>query len=176
MIQTTPEYLAIQKFYGNRTTKRSGVKLMNHIDEGLIILDAINAHELTKRAYCLHPLVQENAEFLEFLRNPLQFYPKGMNAENTQCLMLALEYRSVANSYLSTTVNIPCQISMLSEVNDMLIADKVQNRKDFELYHRGIHERSDELDFYFWKWLVALGVTQERYLEFLEMIRVSTAK
>ena len=47
----------------------------------------------------------------------------------------------------------------------MLIADKIQNRKDFELYHLGKHERSSELEQYFKNWLERLNITEEFYQE-----------
>lgn len=53
--------------------------------------------------------------------------------------------------------------SPLFEVNDMLIADKVQNRKDFITYHRETHARSKELGQYFQLWLNALEITEETY-------------
>jgi hypothetical protein len=37
-ITETAEYLAIERAYGTRTTQRSGVPLMRHIDEGLAVL------------------------------------------------------------------------------------------------------------------------------------------
>ena len=45
----------------------------------------------------------------------------------------------------------------------MLIADKVQNRKDFLKYHYGTHKKSVELDIYFKNWLRALNVTEADY-------------
>ena len=47
----------------------------------------------------------------------------------------------------------------------MLLADKIQNRKDFERYHKGTHQRSAELEQYFKNWLTRLGVSQEFYAE-----------
>jgi hypothetical protein len=52
----------------------------------------------------------------------------------------------------------------------MLIADKIQNRKDFELYHEGTHERSLELKCYFIDWLWRLGVREGEYQEFKKSI------
>jgi len=54
----------------------------------------------------------------------------------------------------------------LKEVNDMLISDKIQNRKDFEIYHLGKHERSSQLDQYFKNWLTKLDISEEQYQEF----------
>jgi hypothetical protein len=52
----------------------------------------------------------------------------------------------------------------------MLIADKVQNRKDFERYHRDTHPRARDLDHYFRNWLIALRVTETRYHELARRI------
>jgi hypothetical protein len=53
----------------------------------------------------------------------------------------------------------------------MLIADKIRNRKDFELYHKSTHERSKELDMYFKIWLGTLGVNEERYQAIKEILQ-----
>ena len=42
---------------------------------------------------------------------------------------------------------------MSKDCCDMLLADKLQNRKDFRLYHLGKHERTKELDHYFDLWI-----------------------
>ena len=47
---------------------------------------------------------------------------------------------------------------MLPEVRDMLIADKIQNYKDFLFYHKGTHPRSRELEEYFKNWFGILGI------------------
>ena len=52
------------------------------------------------------------------------------------------------------------------ELRAMLIADKVQNKKDFQLYHQGTHERSKELSEYFDDWLELLGVTEEDFYHY----------
>lgn len=68
-------------------------------------------------------------------------------------LLLAMEYRRVANSYLSKD-NITSFVGFTTpEIKQMLYADKVQNEKDFALYHEGKHERSKELREYFNNWL-----------------------
>mmetsp|Transcript_18220 Transcript_18220/g.25512 ORF Transcript_18220/g.25512 Transcript_18220/m.25512 type:complete len:297 (-) Transcript_18220:28-918(-) len=156
-----PEYDWIEKFYGDKKARRSGVHLMNHIDEGLYILNVFKANDLTKRAYAIHPMLQDDSELSAFWKDE-----EKMNAIDKRVLTLALEYRNIANAYLSykpSTTEI--KLSPLPEVNMMLIADKVQNRKDFELYHKGTHPRSDRLAEYFSQWLTALGVSEEKYQE-----------
>lgn len=149
------EYNLIKEFYGVQRAKRSGVLLMNHIDEGLKILDQINATERAKKAYCLHPLLQSDEAFNQNI---------NMSFENvfTDVIILTMEYRRVANSYLSKNnksdfVGFSCE-----EVRQMLIADKIQNYKDFMLYHYATHQRSDELHTYFNNWFDLLGVNYEK--------------
>jgi len=152
------EYLAISTYYGDKTTERSKVKLINHIDEGLIILKQIGASTVAKRAYCLHPLVQSDEALLEFVVSGKRYLTGPTE------MIAVMEYRSVANEYLSKRkINSidEIRLSPLKDVNDMLIADKVQNYKDFELYHKGTHERSDELVEYFENWLKRLNVNYQ---------------
>ena len=159
MIKQTVEYRLISAHYSDRVAKRSQVPLMNHIDEGLVVLDRISATDDAKRAFCLHPLLQADADLKE------NWYMASF--VDSHVLLLTMEYRSVANEFLSD--KIPAQrwgsirLSPLYEVNDMLIADKVQNYKDFVTYHRDTHVRSEELDIYFRKWLAALTINEETY-------------
>jgi hypothetical protein len=164
-------YELIQKHYGNQRAKRSGVFLMNHIDEGLYVLEEIGASDAAKRAYCLHPIVQADQD----LAANLDMVVEWQEHSDPRELVLAMEYRNIANNWLSDKVWIedglaPCvtydhppKLSPLKEVNDMLIADKVQNYKDFIIYHKGTHRRSDELNTYFQTWIKALGVDNFQY-------------
>lgn len=159
------EYRAISEFYGERRAKRSDVPLMHHIDEGLAILDAIGASERAKRAYCLHPLVQADADLA-------QSFEKGLASfsDDPVVIALALEYRNIANTTLSERVIVKPEdipLSPLAEVNDMLRADKVQNWKDFVLHHLGSHPRSAELQRYFRLWHARLGLSEERVRELI---------
>lgn len=52
----------------------------------------------------------------------------------------------------------------------MLIVDKVQNRKDFELYHLGKHKRSNELNQYFKNWLERLSISEDKYHHLKQLI------
>jgi hypothetical protein len=165
MMKNTIEYRLISEHYGDRTATRSGVRLMNHIDEGLIILDAIIATEKSKRAFCLHPLLQTDQDLKTNLHLVAQ-------STDPWTMMLAMEYRNTANAYLSDKIDTdqPLKLSPLFEVNEMLIADKVQNKKDFMKYHFGKHDRSNELFRYFNKWLDALAVDNLSYQILCERI------
>ena len=165
----TPEYLRIARFYGDRRARRSGVLLMNHIDEGLLVLAALRADALAERAFCLHPIVQTDEVWDKF-RRELEACP-----EFSDSLPVALEYRIFANSFLSSMETHPgfssaelIDIGQNPLVRDMLIADKVQNRKDFEKHHQGRHPRSKWLECYFERWFERLNITPERYSALLE--------
>lgn len=162
----TPEYRAILNFYGDKRAQRSNLPLMNHINEALQVLDWIGAPEIAKRAFCLHPIFQSDSDFA-----------KNWNIDLTNlspnAIILAIEYRSVANEYLSLrkiSSLKEIRLSPVVEVNQILVADKIQNRKDFELYHEGIHERSSELKEYFSNWLERLGISEEMYFSIKEKI------
>ena len=154
-LKTTTEYKLISEYYGERRAARSGVPLINHIDEGDYILWSICAPIASRKAFFLHPLVQSDVDMqinMHVIRE--------VNAD-PYALILAMEYRNIANQYLShrkiSSVN-EIALSPIPEVNTMLIADKIQNYKDFILYHRGTHPRSDELVEYFENWLTRLEI------------------
>lgn len=161
-IRDSDEYRSIAAHYGVRTARRSAVPLIRHIDDGLIVLDRLAANTATMRAFCLHPLIQADADLVAQLPN--------LDALDTtpSIVALALEYRHVANAALSTREFVDATaiaLSPVAEVNTMLVADKVQNRVDFLRYHRATHPRSAALDRYFRLWLERLGVDEARYIE-----------
>lgn len=182
MVRDDIEYTLISLFYGDKVAKRSQVPLMNHINEGLIVLDAIGASIHAKRAYCIHPLLQAD-EDLRINFNLVAY------SCSPAVVMLAMEYRSVANEFLSDKIeglqevigyygiegldDDLVRLSPLKEVNDMLVADKVQNYKDFITYHKGTHPRSQELDDYFNIWLKALDISSDTYLSLCDAIEES---
>jgi hypothetical protein len=167
MIEKTIEYQMISTHYGNRTTGRSNVPLINHIHEGIYILKLIKADLLTQQAFCLHPLFQNDEAFVS------SFSDLNLSTVDSKALVLTLEYRSIANQYLSLRKiqNFDeIKLSPLIQVNQMLMADKIQNRKDFDLYHKGTHPRSNELEQYFCNWLKKLNISEEEYLKFCLLI------
>lgn len=166
------EYLAIQTFYGQRRARRSSVPYLHHIDEGLWVLRALGASEQAQRAYCLHPLVQDDDERAAAWARTLttgadlSLPPVDGVSDDPRVLALALDYRETANAALSHRPDLkgPEDIALSAEpeVNDMLRADKVQNYKDFIRHHRGTHPRSAELERYFQSWLTRLEVSSEQ--------------
>lgn len=155
----------IAKFYGERIAARSKVPLINHIHEGLAVMREIGASDFAQRAFCLHPLYQADADLTKHHLRSLPGVP-------IQVILLVMEYRNQANAWLSDKVWLanfndggPSLVQNgtptpgpLPEVRDMLVADKVQNYKDFRTYHLGTHPRSKELELYFETWLKVLGI------------------
>ena len=149
------EYKLIKEFYGTQTTQRSGLLLINHIEDGLKILEAISASERAQKAYCLHPILQSDEAFNQNIS-------MNFSGVSSDVLLLTIEYRRVANSYLSSMnphnfVGFSC-----TDVRHMLVADKIQNYKDFMKYHFGKHERTNQLFQYFNNWFDLLDINYEK--------------
>ena len=150
-------YNLVKTLYGETKAERSKVPYMNHIDEGLQILDYIDADNATKSAYCIHPIFQIPKNLKQLIADKLY------DQIDQKVLLLAMEYRNKANAYVCrprtdnyTIENLPYMV--LPEVTAMLIADKVQNYKDFLQYHKNSHPRSKELDKYFNLWFKHLHI------------------
>ena len=99
MYQHSPEYKLILKHYGDKTAERSKVPIIRHIHEGCHILQLRKQELWTQRAFCLHPIFQDDDAFadigLEYIQHTGADY-------SVTC---ALEYRGIANSYLSKHTN-----------------------------------------------------------------------
>jgi len=166
-ILETPEYGLVAQLYGDRRARRSQVSYMVHIDQGLAILTAIGASEAAHRAYALHPLVQTDEALAAHFDTVLDAGP----TLHPRSIGLAMEYRSVANAFLSPMESHPgyddpnlIRLSPLPEVNQMLVADKVQNYQDFLHHHRDTHPRADVLHRYFRAWLSRLDISEPQFL------------
>jgi hypothetical protein len=147
----------IRAFYGDRTAKRSGVDLIEHIEQGLRVINAREAGQWAWRAFCIHPILQRDEDLIAARYRIDELHPM------TVCL--AMEYRAVANAGLrgafESTSYLP-KLSCLPAVNEMLVADKVQNRKDFERYNFS-HPEADKLRDYFHRWMIALNISDVEY-------------
>lgn len=158
-----PEYKAIAKFYGERTAERSGIPLINHIDEGLVILHRMSATENTMKAWCLHPLFQNDDELA---KNGYDFVMTQHS--RAQVILLVMEYRYRANACLPGYDVVP-NAGDLVQVAQMLIADKVQNHKDFQINKPNLTEdKIMQLTVYFAAWFKHLGVSEAMYQNLIE--------
>jgi hypothetical protein len=167
-VEASREYQAIAAWYGDRRAQRSGVRLMAHIDEGLRILRGLGASERARRAFCLHPLVQQDDDLAR------SWDALETLSDDVRVVALALEYRNIANATLSprdvaSAEDIP--LSPLADVNELLRADKIQNYKDFLLHHHGTHPRSAALDRYFRLWLERLGVARADFARWFTVLQ-----
>src|SRR5262245_2115466 len=95
-MQDSREYRAIATHCRTRTTKRSGVPLIRHIDQGLAILRYTGATERAQPACCLHPLVQTTADLAASYQRLDEL------SHDIYVIALALDYRHIANATLST--------------------------------------------------------------------------
>lgn len=154
-------YHLIKEYYGTRRAARSQVLLIQHIEEGLQLLQALGANETTQAAYCLHPFLQSDEDFVAHKESLL------LEPINAAVLLLTMEYRRVANSYLSTNKKEEFVGFSCPEVRLMLLADKVQNYKDFCQYHKGIHPKTALLEEYFHNWFDLLQIDYEEFLPLL---------
>lgn len=158
------EYQIIKSFYGDRCAKRSGVPLMNHIEEGYDLLTHIDASDEVIGAFFIHPIVQND---------------EPIDVSWSKSFELACEYKLFANAYLcrpeTDHITTPemlhehllekCGGVMSAGCHLLLIADKEQNLKDFMIYHHGTHERSAQLYRYFNVWLDYLYEVYYKYAE-----------
>lgn len=172
----TSEYLSVQRHYGDTKAQRSNNYYMNHIDEGIYIIRYLGqegTHDIedTCRAFCLHPLMQDDAEFLKC---------KPLAKWSTRALMLSMEYRHVANSFLPKHMGIrePPVSVLHPEVALMLKADKIQNRKDFEIYVTPVEskEKIDLLRAYFDDWFRVLNISEVNYRALVSDIQSKTGR
>lgn len=172
-------YRLISDYYGDRKAERSGIPYINHIDEGLALLKwlglSMEAHEHIFAAYAYHPILQMDDDLVSNTTRLALHHDSVIARMSREAIIYTMEYRSVANEYLSkrSIQSIEeIRLSPLRQVNWMLMADKIQNRKDFELYHEGTHPRSKELAQYFRNWLQRLNISEEKYQIYKKMLIV----
>ena len=152
------EYTLVREFYKGKRGERSGVPYLQHIDEGLYILECLGASRETLRAFAIHPLVQGDQEFQDHVDNEVVTKLLYAGGQSGAAMALALEYRYRANSYTSRmppSVFDSYKRSPLPEVNLMLLADKIQNYKDAILYviPKMDFPEANRLHTYFQNWM-----------------------
>ena len=166
----TSAYPIIGIAYKGKTAKRSGLPYINHINEGVyIFVRKFGWIEDPISAYCVHPVFQTDKQLKRTIAGEID-----ISQLTSTAIVMAMEYRRVANAYLSTNkvrTSDEIELSPLPSVNQMLAADKIQNKKDFvsKLYKTSnrpaYHRACDRYIQYFDSWLSALGVSPDEYEE-----------
>ncbi|MEM1180098.1 MAG: hypothetical protein AAGM22_17280 [Acidobacteriota bacterium] len=160
-------FLLIQEVYRGRVARRTGVSYLQHIEDGVYVLVRLFGwRPRVVDAYCVHPIFQSDKHLARALAGEL-----AIDVLSTDVVALAMEYRRVANAYISTMKprrGAAIKLSPLAEVNAMLAADKVQNKKDFmaHLYFGadgGPKPSSLRYLEYFDSWLERLGLSAASY-------------
>ena len=156
-IQSTKEWEITRNVLSVRRSERTAVNYFEHVEEGVKILQMLNAPLLVQQAFVIHPLLQHDDALVENLPHVIYF--------NSLALVLCMEYRRVAN--LGTRKNIrdtwEISLSPMPEVNLMLVADKIQNRKLYETRLPKDDPDYDEIGRYFMKWMDALSIPEHEY-------------
>lgn len=165
------EYELIKKYYEYKVAKRSGIPYINHIDEGLLLLNyKLRAKDsVSHRAFCLHPFYQDN----------IRIDTTKISGHSTR---VAYFYSIIANTFLRHNYKnnndlshwIPSYHSVLcndksSNVYNMLYADKIQNYKDF-MKHYNSYSEAESIEEYFLWWFDVLKITHRELNKALEII------
>lgn len=142
------EYNYISDLFHNKISKVTEDLSMNIMEEGLAILNILEASHNAKKAFCIHPLFENDeslAKTWEMNRIP--------NCDS-RSLILAMEFRTISGRRSGNNGKI--RLSMIPEVNQMLLADIMQKYKTFEINQRGVHPKSNELETFYKNWIIQL--------------------
>lgn len=168
--RTHKYYNVISEFYKDKATSK-GIPYINHIDEGVGHLENLHVSDVLINAFILHPFVQcvnLKGTYKDCLltEKELEKYINIYEIKPEIAYELLL-YRKFANSYLcrpeTDNYSIIEAYEDIKELQNyqgtirMLIADKLQNFKDFLLYRKDDHPRSKFLCTYFTFWLNILA-------------------
>lgn len=170
----TNAYKAIHDFYHDTEGKvlranRSGVSYMNHIIEGAYFLtEVMPTSDEFVEAFLVHPIFQDPDIPVEII----QLYVDKFEL-STAVVCAALQYRKAANSFLPKDVYTGRQPPVIFDqgIKFMLIADKIQNLKDFLKYFDKTSPRYKPLQTYFETWLAVLGAHTMAYANGLPQLR-----
>lgn len=180
----SPEYRAIQEHFAARVAHHSGVPLLQHIEEGLVILGELDATEDAMRAFCLHPLFDSDEALIRFGQD----YMNSVDADPF-IVLLVMEYRYRINAWRGTKHSCGGGSQMgqshdslpvpgpLEAVQQMLIATQVHGRKELVRQPlRGRDSPSVDRMLQFDQWLLALGVDSAEYEELCAAVDLFRAR
>jgi len=151
------EYRLVEAVLGDSRGSPGDEFLMNHVDEGLAVLADLDTSDLAFRAYCLLPLVSDEASFVKYhsaLEQVLEPIPAGRDT-----LALAIHcskvMRAGAQQLNNALAKVPAGLS--SAVVNLLVAKYVRRKKALEADPARTYD-SAELDAQYQCWLERLGV------------------
>jgi hypothetical protein len=161
LVYPRPYAMAAEQ-WGEKVSSQ-GVPYMRHIDDGIRIIDMLREeNHIAKQvddAFILHGLFQS------YIDVGNAYSRKYYDKVEPQVLMLVMEYRNIANQWLSPHGFNPTEKPKipLFETRVMLVADKIQNYSNFLKNYKLIHPHHQRLDAYFRAWHEHLGVRWENF-------------
>lgn len=157
------EYKWATEIYGKLVAKRSKLSYAKHVLEGAEILQDRGVGIDVIKAFLIHPYYQDGNIF----NNPLE-----STKFSPEAVALAVEYRWVANNSTSKVFEETGKVALSEypEINEMLVADKVQNRKDFLEFNEN-HINFKLLDAYFKAWLEVLKIPDNEYIRYCKLMQ-----
>lgn len=163
------EYEMARKLLGNKTTTDGRTLLIEQVDQTLKVLNHLSSWPAVMRAACLRPLLQDDHTFEYGWKTACK------NGVQPRALVLAMEFRRVANSYLCTTLTdfwddeeVRLRLGLvIPPVRAMLIAHKTVGYHQFLLQQAQTHFRRKELRAYFERWFRVLEADPKTCLKLL---------
>lgn len=166
---STEYRIARQQLSGKSTLSTPSYTLTGQLELTLEVLDRLQSWPTAMKAVCLLPLLLDDATF--------EYGWKGAckNGVSPSALVLAMEFRRVANSYLCAPHTDSWNIyvvknrlgTVVPPVRNMLIAHHAVKYRFF-VNTQSRHHRWAELDKYYKQWFDVLCVTPAQMLAFTE--------
>lgn len=147
-IEEEIEYNYMKDLFSTSVSKRTKDLSTNPMEEGLAILNILESNHITKKAYCIHQLFH-NDESLERSWDGNRFPNCDIKS-----MLLAMEFRTLYKS--KPNRNGIIKLSPIKEVNEMMLAYKMQQYKNFEINGRGQTDNDELVESSFKNWIKQL--------------------
>lgn len=161
-LRRTSEYRAVAARCGDERAPMSGRPLIRHVEDGMVVLLGMGAPVEAILAYCLHPLCLSDDNLAAF--DPTV-------ASTPTVLMYAMEFRSNTRSHTPKPPRqpVPAAKSPLAAVYQMLRADMVLDRLNFEAHQptTSPYWHADHANVK--GWLTAFGVDEGEYERLVDL-------
>jgi hypothetical protein len=164
---TSYEYIMLEKHYHNEYDNITDRHYMSRVDDALAILTWLGVSDTVKESYLLQPYYYSDYSFKMFSGNSMRSMSTfGIDANK---IVNAMEFRHTSLSFIPGGDFTKITTSSLDVVNKMLIANRIANKIDFELYFSD-HSMKNSFEDYFDNWLLELAVTDNMYNAFKEKL------